>query len=134
MFGAGHRGTHRHACAGLVKVYEIIRPKPLRQRELIQQQILRREFAGIFLTYTTKGQQRYSIVWRRWMHHRDLPEGGVIQEERSFWRGSLGYRKTLTSCVAVEMPANAHIAYSGNSWSCDLGYVRKIGSCIARDE
>ena len=30
----------------------------------------RREFAGAFLSYTTEGQQNYTFVWRRWLHHR----------------------------------------------------------------
>jgi len=56
----------------------------------------RREFAGAFLSYTTEGQQRYTGVWRRWLHHREHPDGGVIQEERSFVRAEAGYEKALT--------------------------------------
>jgi hypothetical protein len=56
----------------------------------------RREFAGIFLSYTTKGQQAYSFNWRRWIHHREHADGGVLQEERSFVRARGGYSKTLT--------------------------------------
>jgi hypothetical protein len=35
----------------------------------------RREFLGAFLSYTTEGQQKYRLIWRRWLHHQDLPEG-----------------------------------------------------------
>lgn len=56
----------------------------------------RREFAGIFLSYTTKGQQRYGIAWRRMLKTRDLPTGGVIQEERSAVFARAFYSKTLT--------------------------------------
>ena len=56
----------------------------------------RREFAGIFLSYTTKGHQSYSLSWRRWLHHREHPDGGVLQEERSFIRARGGYSKALT--------------------------------------
>ena len=56
----------------------------------------RREFAGIFLSYTTEGQQRYSMVWQRWLNHREIEGGGVAFEERSFLRGRGGYAKTLT--------------------------------------
>lgn len=56
----------------------------------------RREFAGIFLSYTTEGQQNFSMVWRRWLHHRELAEGGVLQEERSRVHAFGGYSKTLT--------------------------------------
>ena len=56
----------------------------------------RREFAGVFLSYTTRGQQSYRIAWRRWLHHREHPGGGVLQEERSFLRAGGGYSKSLT--------------------------------------
>jgi len=56
----------------------------------------RREFAGIAASYTSKGQQNYAISWRRMLKTRDLPSGGVIQEERSWLRIRLGYSKTLT--------------------------------------
>jgi hypothetical protein len=56
----------------------------------------RREFLGAFLTYTTEGQERYRLVWRRWLHHREIPEGGVAVEERSFLAASGGYQRTLT--------------------------------------
>ncbi|MBW2383722.1 MAG: BamA/TamA family outer membrane protein [Deltaproteobacteria bacterium] len=56
----------------------------------------RREFASIFGSYTSKGQQSYGISWRRMLKTRDLPTGGVIQEERSWLSVRLSYRKTLT--------------------------------------
>jgi hypothetical protein len=56
----------------------------------------RREFLGGFFSYTTEGQQSYVLRWRRWLKHMDVPGGGVLQEERSFFRAGGGYRKTLT--------------------------------------
>jgi hypothetical protein len=56
----------------------------------------RREFAGLFLSYTVEGQQAYGIVWRRSMHQIELPAGGVLQEERSFYTGGLRYERSLT--------------------------------------
>jgi hypothetical protein len=56
----------------------------------------RREFLGGFFSYTTEEQQSYVLRWRRWTKHIDVPEGGVLQEERSFLRAGGGYRKTLT--------------------------------------
>ena len=56
----------------------------------------RREFLGAFLSYTTEGQQKYRLIWRRWLHHRDLPNGGVIVEERSRVDAFGGYEKSLT--------------------------------------
>ena len=51
---------------------------------------------GAFLSYTTEGQQSYTFRWRRWTKHREVPSGGVLQEERSFLGAGGGYRKTLT--------------------------------------
>ncbi|MDJ0786900.1 MAG: BamA/TamA family outer membrane protein [Myxococcota bacterium] len=56
----------------------------------------RREFAGVFASYTSEGQQAYGFTWRRWLHTIDHPKGGVLQEERSFFRIAGGYSKTLT--------------------------------------
>lgn len=56
----------------------------------------RREFLGAFFTYTTEGQQKYRLIWRRWLLHRDLPGGGVIVEERNKVDGFGGYEKSLT--------------------------------------
>jgi hypothetical protein len=56
----------------------------------------RREFGAVFLTYTSKGQQSYWGLWRRWLYHKEVPTGGVLQEERSFVGVSGGYQKTLT--------------------------------------
>jgi outer membrane protein assembly factor BamA len=56
----------------------------------------RQEFLGAFFAYTSEGQQRYRLLWRRWLHHQDLPEGGAIVEERTWISGVAGYEKTLT--------------------------------------
>jgi hypothetical protein len=56
----------------------------------------RRELAGAFLSYTTEGQQNYVFFWKRWLHHLEVPSGGVLLEERSFLRASGGYSRTLT--------------------------------------
>src|SRR5262249_31079621 len=56
----------------------------------------RQEFLGAFLSYTTEGQQKYRLIWRRWLYHRDLPAGGVIVEERSHIDAFGGYEKSLT--------------------------------------
>lgn len=56
----------------------------------------RREFLGLFLSYSTEGQQAYTAIWQRWLHHQELASGGVLQEERSFVRAAGGYSRTLT--------------------------------------
>jgi hypothetical protein len=55
-----------------------------------------REFANVLLTYSAEGQQAYRINWARWLNHRELPNGGVVREERSRLFARLGYEKTLT--------------------------------------
>ena len=56
----------------------------------------RQEFANIIATISTEGQQQYRFDWRRWTNHIDLPDGGILQDERSFWNASVGYERTLT--------------------------------------
>jgi len=56
----------------------------------------RREFLGAFASYTTKGQQKYRLIWRRWLEHQELPGGGVIIEERNHLDAFGGYEKSLT--------------------------------------
>lgn len=51
---------------------------------------------GVTLSYTTEGQQQYRLAWRRWYHQRELPSGGLIQEERSYIGASAGFTRTLT--------------------------------------
>ncbi|MCR9244165.1 MAG: BamA/TamA family outer membrane protein [bacterium] len=55
-----------------------------------------REFANIVVTHSEEGQQTYSIFWQRWLHHRELDNGGIIREERGRVTARAGYRKTLT--------------------------------------
>ncbi len=56
----------------------------------------RREFLGLFVSHSEEGQQAYTLLWQRWLHHIDLPQGGVLQEERSRVRAGLSYSRTLT--------------------------------------
>jgi hypothetical protein len=56
----------------------------------------RRELANILMTYTSEGQQSYNVNWRRWIHHQELPGGGVIYDERSYISARGGYSRTLT--------------------------------------
>lgn len=56
----------------------------------------RREFLGAFASRSTEGQENYAVIWKRALHHRDLPAGGVISEERSWVRASIGYERTRT--------------------------------------
>jgi outer membrane protein assembly factor BamA len=89
----------------------------------------RREFATATLTYTTEGQQNYGFLWRRWLDHRDLPGGGVIQEERSFVRVFAGYSKTLTRRFfgfGPETEPEDETSYSEEVSAVDLGYQESL--------
>lgn len=55
-----------------------------------------REFANIVMTYSEQGQQAYRIHWSRWLNVQDMPNGGVLREERARLYGRGGYEKTLT--------------------------------------
>jgi hypothetical protein len=84
----------------------------------------RREFAGAFLSYTEKGQQNYSFVWRRWLNHRELPEGGVLVGERSFVRAFGGWSKTLTRRFygfGAGTGGKDETSYSDRVYELDLG-------------
>ncbi len=56
----------------------------------------RQMYGGLTLSYTTEGQQQYRATWRRWYNQRELPSGGIIQEERSWIGASAGFTRTLT--------------------------------------
>jgi len=55
-----------------------------------------REFANAVVSYSEEGQQAYRMTWRRWLHHREVPGGGVLRDERSTLTLRGGYTKTLT--------------------------------------
>jgi hypothetical protein len=38
--------------------------------------------------------------------------------------------RTDSKCVALALPVNAFIDYSGNDWRCVDGYQRKETSCV----
>jgi hypothetical protein len=56
----------------------------------------RQEFADIYASRTTLGQEDYGVIWQRWLDHRDMPAGGVLTEERSWVRVVVSYDHTLT--------------------------------------
>ncbi len=83
----------------------------------------RQEFAGIFLSATTRGEQRYGLLWKRWSRQRDLPDGGIVQEERSFWRAYAGYRRSLTLRYFGPGPTSENedeTSYLDEAFFCEL--------------
>jgi hypothetical protein len=89
----------------------------------------RREFATTTLTYTTEGQQVYSFLWRRWLDHRGLADGGVIQEERSHVRLFVAYAKTLTRRFfgfGADTREEDESRYSEEVSAIDFGYQESL--------
>lgn len=76
----------------------------------------RRQMLGTLrLSYTTEGQQQYKATWRRWYHQRELPAGGIIQEERSWIGATAGFTRTLTRRFygfGADSDENAESSYS----------------------
>lgn len=98
----------------------------------------RREFLGAFLSYTTEGQQSYRFAWRRWLHHQELPGGGVAVEERSFLGAGGGYEKTLTRRffgLGPDRPAGGESSYTdeavGFGVRTDFALPRAGGDWVA---
>lgn len=56
----------------------------------------RQEFLGAFASRSTQGQEGYSVLWQRWLEHRNLPGGGIAQEENTLVRVVGSYERTLT--------------------------------------
>ena len=48
------------------------------------------------------------------------------------WECHRGYKDVGDACVAVELPANAHLDYSGSEWDCDRPFRRQVDRCVLR--
>ncbi len=84
-----------------------------------------REFANIVLTYSEEGQQAYRINWSRWLNVIDMPNGGVLREERSRLYGRAGYEKTLTRRyfgIGSRSPESAESSYTEELTALGFGY------------
>lgn len=57
----------------------------------------RSQLANIWATYTTEGQERFSISWKEWLAHRDHSEKGVLIGDRDFIGLTVSHSRTLTS-------------------------------------
>ena len=56
----------------------------------------RQEFLGLFVAWTTQGQESYTAVWQRWLNKIEIPGGGVVIADRSWVRAIGGYERTRT--------------------------------------
>ena len=56
--------------------------------------------------------------------------GGLLTDGPG-WRCNRGYNAVRNACVAVEIPANGHLADDvyGSGWECDRGYQRTGKTC-----
>ncbi len=94
----------------------------------------RREFLGGFFSYTTEGQQSYVLRWLRWLRHMDVPDGGVLQEERSFLSAGGGYRKTLTRRFFGMGPstrAGSETSYTDETAFIDIGLSKSLDGAFS---
>ncbi len=83
-----------------------------------------REFANIVLTYSEEGQQAYKINWSRWLSVREMPDGGVLREERERLYGRAGYEKTLTRRffgLGSRTEKNAETSYTEETTTLGFG-------------
>ena len=91
----------------------------------------RREFSALLLSYTTQGQREYRIKWRRYLNHMELPEGGILQGERSFIDSELGYNRTLTHRffgLGGDSEDTDESSYTEETIYADLGMERSFPS------
>lgn len=94
----------------------------------------RREFLGAFGSYSTEGQQSYSLAWRRWLKQVEVPTGGVLQEERSFVRLSGGYRNTLTRRffgIGPNTKERNETSYTDQTFWVDGGLSYSLGGALS---
>ncbi len=90
-----------------------------------------REFANIVVTHSEEGQQAYSIFWQRWLHHRELSNGGIIREERGRVFARAGYRKTLTRRFfgfGSRTPESAETSFTEEVATVGVGIRDSIGA------
>ncbi|MAW77812.1 MAG: hypothetical protein CMJ95_10580 [Planctomycetes bacterium] len=57
----------------------------------------RSQLANIWATYTTEGQEKFSIAWQEWLAHKDHAGKGVLLGDRDFIGVTVSHSRTLTS-------------------------------------
>lgn len=48
---------------------------------------------------------------------------GFLSRSTNDWECERGFRKNISICIAAHAPANAHVDYSGDSWTSDAGIM-----------
>ena len=59
-----------------------------------------------------------------------IPEHGFLDTTGGNWRCDRGFKKTGSSCAAIDVPNNAHINNSGEGWECNRPYRRLDEKCV----
>jgi hypothetical protein len=83
-----------------------------------------RQFGNVVATYSAEGQQAYRINWSRWLNHREMPNGGIIREERGRVYARGGYSRTLTRRffgIGSRTPESDETSYTENLTSAGVG-------------
>ena len=58
------------------------------------------------------------------------PRHGYLAASGHDWECERSYEKSGDTCVAMVLPANAHIGYFVNTWTCDPGYTQQDRGCV----
>jgi hypothetical protein len=59
------------------------------------------------------------------------PGTGILSRSGNDWECERGFRKDAAACVAVQLPADAHLDYSGSDWRCNEGFHTHGALCAA---
>lgn len=63
---------------------------------------------------------------------RAIPLHAHIKDYGPGWECDRGYQLSKErTCVAVEVPENAFLAFDGRSWRCHRGYKKQAGICAS---
>jgi hypothetical protein len=67
--------------------------------------------------------------------HTRLKDNATALLDASYgpgWTCNRGYEATDKACIALQVPENAHLDYSGNDWECNQPYLKRAGGCALR--
>jgi hypothetical protein len=90
------------------------------------------KFAGRSVSTCIPLQCALSMAAPEMTHAPSVPAHGYLLHSTygTGWACDRGYRTEGASCVAVELPQNAHLDYSGNDWDCDPPHQQRDGACV----
>ncbi|NRA75530.1 MAG: hypothetical protein HRU16_06270 [Planctomycetes bacterium] len=89
----------------------------------------RSQLAHIWATFTSEGQERFSIAWQNWLAQSDHPDRGVLQGDRDFFGITIAHTRTLTSRffgLGAETELADEASYSRETNSIGFGIQRSF--------